>query len=393
MHILHLTPYYAPAYAWGGVARVVEGLAHACIERGHEVTVLTTDTLNAHERIMDERDTVRDGVRVVRVPNLSPLLRRRYNLSTPQGMKKAGYPLLKEADILHVHEFRTLENLLVTPSAVALDKPIVLSPHGTLNLHSGRSRMKQIWDRFLSSAVALRIDHVVGLTEDEVRDARALWAHWGMRSNPTQFSIIPNGISPERFANLQGGDAFREKWGLGDARVILFLGRLHERKGVQLLARAVQTLAYWDVKLVVAGPDEGMMPIIRGMADPNIIVTGFLDSEARLAALDAADVFVLPAVGEGLPMAALEALAAGVPAVLTEGCNLPEVEDAEAGLIVERDVASIAEGLRELLNNKGKRTMWGNNARLLAQSLFTWKSVAAQYEAVYAQYVQRRVVE
>lgn len=386
MHILHLTPYYAPAYAWGGVARVVEGLSQAFVARGHSVTVLTTDTLAPHARYKGALDGVEQGVRVVRVPNVSPMLRR-LNLSTPLGMGKRSRELIKQADILHLHEFRTLENWLVTPEAVRYNKPIILSPHGTLNRHTGRSLVKAVWDVLLSPPIANRIQHVVGLTEDEVRDARALWARWAHHRVPTTFSIIPNGIVPEAFANLDGREAFRARYGLGDALVVLFLGRLHERKGVHLLVRAFQQLGLPDTKLVIAGGDEGMLPILRGMVDANVILTGFLDNETRLQALASADVFALPAVGEGLPMAALEALAAGIPCLLTEGCNLPEVAQAEAGIIVERDVDSIAEGLRELLTQHEQRARWGQNARPLVQSLFTWKSVAAQYEAIYEQHI------
>ena len=119
MNILHLTPYYAPAYAFGGVTRAVEGMARALAARGHIVTVLTTDALNQqsrYEAALDSRPREGD-VRVVRVRNRSVRLRGQFNLSTPLGMGQIAADLLKNADILHVHEFRTAENLLVTPVA------------------------------------------------------------------------------------------------------------------------------------------------------------------------------------------------------------------------------------------------------------------------------------
>ena len=166
MRILHLTPYYAPAYAFGGVARAVEGMARAQVKRGHDVTVLTTDALDQRRRHRGPRDEAVDGVRVLRRPNVWPGLRGRLNLSTPRGMKQAAEAILRERSMsLHVHEFRTLENLLVTPVAQRLGKPIVLSPHGTLNLSTGRGRLKTAWDRLLSPGVALRVDHIVALSE------------------------------------------------------------------------------------------------------------------------------------------------------------------------------------------------------------------------------------
>ncbi len=162
MNILHLTPYYAPAYAFGGVTRAVEGMARALADRGHTVTVLTTDALSPTERCSGSPDELRDGVRVVRARNLWP--RGRLNLSSPLTMERLATDLLAEAEVLHLHEFRTVENLLVTPMAARRGLPMVLSPHGTLTLTTGRGGLKAAWDRLLSPLVARRIAAVIGLT-------------------------------------------------------------------------------------------------------------------------------------------------------------------------------------------------------------------------------------
>ena len=90
MHILHLTPYYAPAYAFGGVTRSVEGMTRALARRGHRVTVLTTDALDQTSRTDAPSDEMLNGVHVLRVRNLSPFLRGRLNLSTPYRLRDAG---------------------------------------------------------------------------------------------------------------------------------------------------------------------------------------------------------------------------------------------------------------------------------------------------------------
>src|SRR5262245_46498926 len=113
LKILHVTPYYAPAYAYGGVVRAVEGMAMAMARRGHQVTVLTTDALDPTARYTGPMDEQRDGVRVLRARNLIP--RGQTNLSTPNTMQPIAHDLLPAADIVHCHEFRTVENLLVTP--------------------------------------------------------------------------------------------------------------------------------------------------------------------------------------------------------------------------------------------------------------------------------------
>lgn len=383
MNILHITPYYAPAYAFGGVVRSVEGMAEALARRGHTVTVLTTDALDQSHRYSAPLGETRNGVRVVRAANLSPWLRGRLNLSTPNTMKAAAAALLPAADVVHCHEFRTVENLLVTPDAYRLGKPLILSPHGTLERSTGRSRMKAAWDRLLSSAVALRFDQIIGLTAAEVESVQALWPSFGRRRIPAAFSVIPNGVNPAEYAHLPGRDAFRARYSLGDGPVCLFMARLHPRKGAHLLAAAFRQADVPGARLVIAGPDEGGRALIEPFMDERVILTGYLGGEERLAAFAAADVFALPAVGEGLPMVVLEALAAGVPALVSPGCYLPEVAESGAGLEVEAEVEPLAAALRVLLLDADQRQRMSAAARELVATRFTWDSVAAQLEAVY----------
>ncbi|MBZ0280034.1 MAG: glycosyltransferase, partial [Anaerolineae bacterium] len=263
-------------------------------------------------------------------------------------------------------------------------KPLILSPHGTLTPETGRSGLKAAWDRLLSPAVARRFDHIIGLTEAESAEVQAIWPRFGRRRIPAAFSVIPNGVDPAEYENLSGRDSFRRWYGLGDAVVCLFMGRLHERKGAHKLVEAFQQANVPKTRLVIAGPDEGMLATIQSMADERVVITGYLDGAERLAALAAADMLALPAVGEGLPMVVLEAMAAGLPVIVSPECHLPEVAQYGAGLEIEPEVGALAEALRELLNNDNKRKQMGIMARQLVQERFTWDAVAEQLEAVYS---------
>jgi glycosyltransferase involved in cell wall biosynthesis len=109
-----------------------------------------------------------------------------------------------------------------------------------------------------------------------------------------------------------------------------------------------------------------------------------LADEARLQALAAADLFVLPAVGEGFSMAVLEALASGVPVVVSPECHFPEVAPAGAGLVVEPAVAPLRDALRALLTDPERRATMGQHARELVRRHYTWSRVVAQLDEVYA---------
>jgi len=369
MNLLHVTPYYAPAYAFGGVTRAVEGMARALAQRGHSVTVLTTDALSPTQRCDEPPDTMRDGVRVLRVRNL--FMRGTLNLSTPLRMRRLMRDL--SPDVIHCHEFRTVENLLISPIA-----PMVLSPHGTLTYETGRSAFKSAWDRLFGRMLASRFQTVIALTAQEAAESRLLWDKLGITE--TDFPIIPNGIDLAGFKERGGREAFRSRWGLGDAPTLLFMGRLHPRKGVDVLIKAFKAANLPHARLVIAGGDEGMLSVIQPLLDERIIVTGYLGGADRLAAYAAADAFALPATGEGLSMAALEAMGAGLPLILSPGCNLPEVEAAGAGVIVVPEVEPLANAIREIMMNPANM---GANGRRLVASRFTWDVVAAQLDMVY----------
>ena len=260
------------------------------------------------------RETL-NGVEVYRVRNRWPQLRKRLNLSSPSGLGELLEALVAESDVIHCHEFRTVENWILKRylNRVVKPVPVVLSPHGTLTYSTGRRLAKRIWDATLGSQIVNLFDHVVCLTPDEGDQVQNLWRSLGQTPRPT--TVIPNGIHPEIFSHevrAKLRKKFRERLQMDQKPTLLFMGRLHQRKGVSLLVKAIQQLDNFDIQLLIAGPDEGEGKQLRDVSDERIKLLGYLSGEDRLAALAAADGFVLPAVGEGLSMALLEALAAGL---------------------------------------------------------------------------------
>lgn len=382
MNILHVTPYYAPAYAFGGVTRVVEGLARAQAAHGHAVTVLTTDALSQDARWRGPAETRADGVRVLRARNRSVWLRGHANLSTPQGFASLTERALEQADIVHVHELRTVEALAVIPRAAARRLPVLLSPHGTLTRTTGRGLLKAGWDALFGRRLARGVSTVVALNAAEAEDAAALWAQFGLPAPDTV--LVPNGIDPAELV-MEGGSDFRAQHMLGDDVVCLFLGRLHPRKGVLALAQAFAQANVPGSRLVFAGADDGALAALRPFLGERIVYAGFLQGAQRLAALDAADLFALPATGEGQSIAALEAMAVGLPLLLSPGCHLPEAQDAGAALIVPPQPEALAHALARLLTDSALRRQMSRAAAALALQRFTWERAAAQMEAVYRQ--------
>ena len=391
MNLLHVTPYYAPAWRYGGAVRAVTDLTRAQAAAGHRVVVLTTDALGPGERVPAAQEMI-DGVAVTRVRNRSAALRDRLNLSTPRGIAPAAARLIRDhaIDAVHCHELRTVEALRVARLANRLGVPLVVSPHGTLPYDTGRGSVKRLWDRLFAARLLPRVDRVIALTAAEAADARAVWSRWGVALPDGRISVVPNGVHLDDFAALPPGELFRARWNLGDGPVVLFLGRLHERKGAQFLIPAFAQArdAASDARLVIAGPDEGMLAALQGLAAVHgvaqqVTFTGMLAGDERLAALSAADMFALPAVGEGFSMAVLEALACGLPVILTPGCHFPEAAQAGAGVVVERAVAPLTGALRALLSDVDRREEMSRAARALVERCYTWPQVVAQLDDAY----------
>jgi glycosyltransferase involved in cell wall biosynthesis len=388
VNILHVTPYYAPAWAYGGVVRAVSGLARAQARAGHTVVVLTTDALDGRHRSRAGAETV-DGVRVIRVRNRSNRLRRALNVSTPVGLEQTARRLVADhaIQLVHCHEVRALEALAVARMADR-SVAVVVSPHGTLSLETGRGFAKRCWDRAFARRLLPRFDQVVALTADEAREVHALWRRWRVPLEPHRVAIVPNGVDPDEFARRPSSQAFRERWALGDGPIVFFAGRLVERKGLAILAEAFEVVNR-DVpgaRLLVVGPDggAGSGALERaGRARDRVVLTGLLAGDDRLAAYSAASLLALPAVGEGLSMAVLEAMACGLPVLLTPGCHFPEVEAAGAGLIVGREVTPLAEGLRILLVDGALRARMGACARELVSREYAWPHIVRRLDAVY----------
>lgn len=388
MNIVFLLPYFAPAWGFGGVVRAAHGLSTALAARGHSVTVITTDAGSDRSHPFPP-ESVSDGVRVVRCRNRMPRLRR-LNLSSPVGMDRALRDVLSDADVLHLHELRTVENLLALPIARELGIPVVVSPHGTLPYATGRGAIKRGWDRLLGRWMVRRIDHVLALTAEEAADARVLWHHQGVNLPESQISVVPNGVTLADFAALPPGQSFRERWAIpGEVGLVLFLGRLHERKGVHLLVEALTHMpGAW---LAVVGPDEGQRNALQLQAERSgvqarVFFTGLLTGQDKLAALAAADVLALPAVGEGLPMTVLEAMAAGLPVAISDGCHLQEAIAAGAAVYLKPLTGqAIADALLPLLANPQQRQAMADRGRALIAERFAWSQVATAVESVYRQ--------
>lgn len=292
-------------------------------------------------------------------------------------------------DLLHVHGLWMYPSLASLHWSHSQRKPRVVSPHGMLDPWAVRRSAwkKRIVGALFENAHLHGAACVHALNEAEARAIR----DYGLR-NP--ICVIPNGVELPT-----GKVPAPPPWAIDldrGRKILLFLGRLHPKKGLANLLRAwaaAQRDVSWTARewlLVVAGWDQGGHAQELEELTSELLVQDtvhFIGPQFdgdKAASYDFADAFVLPSLSEGLPVAVLEAWSYGLPVLMTPQCNLPEGFAAGAALRIEPQVASIEEGLRSLFAMADlERRRMGETGRRLVRERFAWSRIAAEMKAVY----------
>lgn len=349
MQILQVTPYFAPAWAYGGPPRVMYDYAAGLAARGHRVSVLTTDVLDA-ERRAEPAHELMDGIDVRRLPNLSNTLAWRRKKYLPRGLVTRLAREIARYDVVHVTDTRTYLTAAAYLAARARNVPFCLSPHGSLPGSAGlRGAVKSAYDVALVRPMLKRAAVLLAQTTHEAELLRS----FGSRAEAIELLPLPLDLD-----GLDGGEpgALKRLAGIDPGvRVIVFLGRIHRLKGLDLLIDSIAPMLGDDTVLVVVGRDDGHWGEIarehRTLLERGTIrFVGPLYGRDRLDAYADADVFCLtPRHWEETSVAALEAAASGVAVVVTEQADIPGLAAAGGGLVVPLHTEAIRNAVAQAL--------------------------------------------
>lgn len=377
MHLATLTPYLSRSA--GGLFPLIQGLNQALLTEGLEIDVLAfDDPCTEHDRA-----------------SWQPLRTQTFALRGLGGFAYApGMANVLERldpDLVHSHGLWLYHSWLAERWARRRQRPSLISPQGMLDPWALRHLS---WKKHLA-ALAFERRHLRSadcLHAVSVAEVEAIRAY-GLR-NP--IALIPNAVDlPD--TELTGAlppwpESFQE-----GGSVILFLGRLHPKKGLvpllegwaQLRQRDPKSLERW--RLAIAGWDQlnhrSQLEELaaRLQISSTIHFCGPLHGAGKDAAFRHADAFVLSSFSEGMPTAVLEAMAYGLPVLMSQACNFPEGFDARAALEVEPSVGSVAAGLaRFVALSVDERSAMGARGRELVAERYTWATLAPRMRAVYA---------
>jgi len=386
MRILLVTPYYIPAWGFGGPVKVVSDLALALKKLDHDVTVATTDILDQHHRIPKHTDVI-DGIPVYYFRNWSTTAAFRWNVYTPRNFSKWLEEHVTEFDVIHCHDFYTSLNVTVSRVAKRAGVPYLVQPHGALIPIRSTARFswfKRVW-LIIHARVLRDASKVIASTtleQQEIHDFQGV--------DFSRLACIPNGLSAASVGRPVANPTVRKQFGIhSNEHVILYFGRIQYIKGIDISLRSLALLKDLAWKFIIVGRDDGQKAILEKLAkelgiSQRVIFVGQKFGQALDKCIGISDVFLFNSRSESFPIAVLNACAAGLPVVLSPECRVPEVEDFGAGIVLAQNSPECtAEAIRAIIPDARRRDVMSAAGLRLIRQKFSLEKVVSQYVKVY----------
>jgi glycosyltransferase involved in cell wall biosynthesis len=380
MRVIHVSAYFAPAYGFGGPPRSLLALCRAQQTAGLSIDVFTTTANNGPPLPVHPAGVDVEGVRV-----------RYFSLSAPRrllgasGMTAPLAAAVRGAALVHVHGLFNRTVWTAAAAARSAGVPYVLSPRGMLETaalshHAWRKRASwRLFDRRAFEGAACW--HATSSLEAETLRRRD--------GSARRIAEIPNAVDPVVADEAARAEARRFAGVPAAAPYVLFLGRVHPIKRLDLLAAAFARMGTraGGVHLVIAGPDErghraALAPLFEPLA-ARVHWCGAVDGPRKAGLLSGAAALVLCSDSESFGMSVAESLAAGVPVVVSRTCPWPSIETLRCGYWVEQSADGLAGGLTRLLDDPGESRAMGDRGRELVAREFGAAAIASRWIALY----------
>lgn len=373
MKILQVSSLFPPHV--GGIEHHVETLSNKLVEKGHEVTVYTSNVPKS------KRHEVINGVEIYRFQSLfSPL--------NNQFIPGLFFKLISKNrfEIIHVHSHLHISSNIAVFSKIFIKRPIVLTSHGTVNYEGWKNLINVLYNKTMAKWMLKSIDRIIALSSKQADILENLGA------DSSNITIIPHGIDLSQI-NLTGDtEKFKNLYRLNDKNIILFVGGLIPRKGINYLIEAMKYVKFDSVLLIVGGElqghpgvKEGLEQQVKKLGLKNVLFLGRVSEEDLRCAYVIADVFVLPSISEGLPLTLLEAMAYKKCMIATNiAGNSDVIQNGKNGILVEPENSQkLAEKIDYLLVNEELRKKLGAVARKGIEKKYSWDAAFNKILEVY----------
>ena len=374
MHICYCYHRFYPLV--GGVEENIINTARKLIEKGHKVTVVTSNIPDRPEKEIIE------GIEVLRAKPLFSVFK------TPIMPEYKKLLSNVDADIIHAHG--TIPNVsdISIFYATKNNIPSVLTYHFDGNADSMIGNLfAEFYNRFINRKVVAKADKIISISKSYAETSPVI------KDLLDKVEIIPNGVDLNRFnPKIEVGN-IREKYNLPSENIVLYVGRFVKYKGLEYLIRAMKHVEHGT--LIIAGKgklEQHLKQIVRDEKLENVNFLGHVPDEDLPKLYRVSDVYVQPAItrGENLPVSILEAMASGIPVIASDFPGIRDLVKDDFGIRVKpKNILGIAEKINEMLSNDALRFEMGKNARKNAEN-YSWEDISKKVLNVYEEALRRK---
>lgn len=392
MKILYVIPYFYPAWAYGGPGKIAHDPARSFSEQGHDVMVYASDAYDDRQRMPQEkRITNVEKFKVRYFKNFHNLLAYKFNIFFTPALYPVSLSEFYKFDVIHIHDFYTLQNVWIGFLSRLFHKPYLISVHGCLEEKrlQARSLFKKLFLKFFGVSMLRGASFLIATSVNEV----LAYQKFGIPKY--RIKLIAHGVSKDEFTTSVSKEKCRQHFKLSSKSIVVtFLGRIHKIKGLDMLIEAITLIDESNVHFVIAGPDDGYLSELKKIiqekkVNKKITLMSGCFGEERAQLFKASDVFVYPSYSEGFSLGILEAASVGLPLVITTACYFDQVKEYKAGIIVELNPKSIANGILRLAKDKAKREQASKNALKLIEDNYSIKVIGEQLLDTYKSAIKR----
>ena len=386
MNILQVFDFFSSSHG-GGTVDILYHLSRGLSDRGHNVVLYTGD-------FKLDSDYIRslEGVKVYPFHSRLDLA----GLHVMPGIISESRKNIREFDVIHMHCFRSFQNLVLHHYANKSGIPYIVDAHGSApRIIAGRKGPMVLFKWLYDVLVGNKILRDAGKLVAETQVGADEYIELGAARD--KITLIHPPIDAHEFSELPSPGVFRQKQNIGDRKVVMFLGRINWIKGIDFLVESIALLAKQrqDVVLVIVGPDDGYKQALEkhinnlGIQD-SVLFTGFLSGTDKLSALVDADVLVQPSIYEQGARPSLEAILCDTPVIVSGNTGAGEdIRKMDAGYLVEHgDIDGLKGAIQYIFDNPDEvRT----KTQKAGEYIRTNQSLAAQaekFEKLYEEVIE-----
>lgn len=400
MKILHVAHFFYPCLSAGGVVNASYQIA-SNQSKDNDVKVISSDSCKERLKFPNGRyDVDVDGIKVDYFKNLSNGFKLKTMLDTPLAAPFKIRKDIKDYDIVHIHEHRQTLAIIASYFARKNNIPYIVQAHGSVLPFFQKEGLKNLFDKVFGFKILHNASCVFALTEVEKEQ------YLKMGVDEERIEIVPLGINLEEYENLPSFGKFRSKFNIAENdKLILFVGRIHEIKGLGLLIDAFNDLINQNyeknsledtgghsIKLAIVGPDDGYLTELEDKIkeyslEENVIITGPLYKEEKQEALVDCDLFVMTSKYESFTTSGLEAMACSKPLVLTKNNHIHDWVDGNVGLACEDNKDSLREAIEKVLFDEELSQIFAENGRKLINEKYNWDIINDQILEIYRKFL------